>query len=91
MNKKYFLLSLLFLAGLSYDSFNGHFDHFDHFDHHNDTHLSECQACEENVDIKIASTNSKNIYIQTSPKTNLNSRFVNHKNKSNLSRAPPLN
>jgi len=88
MNKKYFLLSLLFLAGLSYDSFNGHFDHFDH---HNDTHLSECQACEENVDIKIASTNSKNIYIQTSPKTNLNSRFVYHKNKSNLSRAPPLN
>ena len=88
MNKKYFLLSLLFLAGLSYDSFNGHFDHFDH---HNDTHLSECQACEENVDIKIASTNSENIYIQTSPKTNLNSRFVNHKNKTNLSRAPPLN
>ena len=88
MNKKYFLLSLLFLAGLSYDSFNGHFDYIDH---HDDTHLSECQACEENVDIKIASTNSKNIYIQTSPKTNLNSRFVNHKNKSNLSRAPPLN
>ena len=88
MNKKYFLLSLLFLAGLSYDSFNGHFDHFDH---HNDTHLSECQACEENVDIKIASTKSKNIYIQISPKTNLNSRFVYHKNKSNLSRAPPLN
>ena len=88
MSNKYFLLSLLFLAGLSYDSFNGHFDHFDH---HNDTHLSECQACEENVDIKIASTNSKNIYTQTSPKTNLNSRFVNHKNKSNLSRAPPLN
>ena len=88
MNKKYFLLALLFLAGLSYDSFNGHFDHFDH---HDDTHLSECQACEENVDIKIASTKSKNIYIQTSPKTNLNSRFVNHKNKSNLSRAPHLN
>ena len=87
MNKKYFLLASLFLAGLSYDSFNGHFDHFDH---HDDTHLSECQACEENVDIKIASTKSKNIYIQTSPKTNLNSRFVNHKNKSNLSRAPPL-
>jgi hypothetical protein len=88
MNKKYFLLASLFLAGLSYDSFNGHFDHFDH---HDDTHLSECQACEENVDIKIASTKSKNIFIQTSPKTNLNSRFVNHKNKSNLSRAPPLN
>ena len=88
MNKKYFLLASLFLAGLSYDSFNGHLDHFDH---HDDTHLSECQACEENVDIKIASTKSKNIYIQTSPKTNLNSRFVNHKNKSNLSRAPPLN
>ena len=87
MNKKYLILSLLFLTGLSYDSFNGHFDHFDH---HDDSHLSECQACEENVDIKISSTKSKNIYIQISPKTNLNSRFVNHKNKSNLSRAPPL-
>ncbi len=28
MNKKYFLLSLIFLASLSYDSFAGHFDNF---------------------------------------------------------------
>ena len=87
MNKKYLILSLLFLTGLSYDSFNGHFDHFDH---HDDSHLSECQACEENVDIKIASTKNNSSYIKISPKTSLSSRFVNHKNKSNLSRAPPL-
>ena len=87
MNKKYLILSLVFLAGLSYDSFNGHFDHFDH---HDNSHLSECQACEENVDIKIASTKNNSSYIQISPKTSLSSRFVNHKNKSNLSRAPPL-
>jgi hypothetical protein len=85
MNKKYFLLSLLFFAGLSLHGF------VDHYEHSDNQHVSECQACEENVDIKIASTKSKNIFIQTSPKTNLNSRFVNHKNKSNLSRAPPLN
>ena len=61
MNKKYLILSLVFLAGLSYDSFNGHFDHFDH---NEVSHISECQACEENVDIKIASTKAKNSYIQ---------------------------
>ena len=88
MNKKFLLLSLFFLAGLTYDSFNGHFDHFDH---HKDSHLSECQACEENVDIKIATTKNKSSYIQISPKTSLASRFINRKNKSNLSRAPPLN
>jgi hypothetical protein len=88
MNKKYLILSLVFLAGLSYDSFNGHFDHFDH---NEVSHISECQACEENVDIKIASTKAKNSYIQISQKTNHTSRFVNLKNRSNLSRAPPLN
>ncbi|MAV61479.1 MAG: hypothetical protein CMQ83_03880 [Gammaproteobacteria bacterium] len=91
MNKKFLLLSLFFLAGLTYDSFNGHFDHFDYFDHHKDSHLSECQACEENVDIKIATTKNKSSYTKISPKTSLTSRFVNRKNKSNLSRAPPLN
>ena len=85
MNKKFLLLSLFFLAGLTYDSFNGHFDH------HEDSHLSECQACEENVDIKIATTKNKSSYTKISPKTSLTSRFVNRKNKSNLSRAPPLN
>ena len=85
MNKKYFLLSLLFFAGLSLHGF------VDHYEHSDDQHVSECQACEENVDIKIASTKNNSSYIQISPKTSLSSRFVNHKNKSNLSRAPPLN
>ena len=88
MNKKYFLLSLLFLAGLSYDSFNGHFDHFDH---HDDTHLSECQACEEDVDIKISLTRDNNNYQRVPPVTNLISRFVSFNKSSNHSRAPPLN
>ena len=48
MNKKYFLLSLLFFAGLSLHGF------VDHYEHSDDQHVSECQACEENVDIKIS-------------------------------------
>ena len=88
MNKKYFLLSLIFLASLSYDSFAGHFDVFDHL---NDGHITDCQACEENVDIKIAATKVKSSYQHVSPSTNLISRFVNSNKKSSLSRAPPLN
>ena len=88
MNKKYFLLSLIFLASLSYDSFAGHFDNFDHFD---EGHITECQACEENVDIKVPATKAKDNYQKVSFKTNLISRFDSFNKKSNLSRAPPLN
>ena len=88
MNKKYFLLSLIFLASLSYDSFAGHFDHFDHLD---EGHITECQACEVNVDIQVATSKVKDDYQKVSLKTNLTSRFVSFNKKSNLSRAPPLN
>ena len=88
MNKKYFLLSLIFLASLSYDSFAGHFDHFDHLD---EGHITECQACEENVDIQVATSKVIDDYQKVSLKTNLTSRFVSFNKKSNLSRAPPLN
>tara|TARA_B100000965_G_scaffold397153_1_gene413208 strand:- start:221 stop:487 length:267 start_codon:yes stop_codon:yes gene_type:complete len=88
MNKKYFLLSIIFLASLSYDSFAGHFDTFDH---HDNQHITDCQACEENVDIKITATKVKSNYPKVSPKTNLISRFVSFKKTSNLSRAPPVN
>ena len=88
MNKKYFLLSLIFLASLSYDSFAGHFDNFDHFD---EGHITECQACEENVDIQVPATKVKDDYQKIALKTNLTSRFVSFNKKSNLSRAPPLN
>ena len=88
MNKKYFLLSLIFLASLSYDSFAGHFDNFNHFD---EGHITECQACEENVDIQVTTSKVKDDYQKASLKTNLISRFVSFNKKSNLSRAPPLN
>ncbi len=88
MNKKYFLLSLIFLASLSYDSFAGHFDNFNHLD---EGHITECQACEENVDIQVTSSKVKDDYQKVSLKTNLTSRFVSFNKKSNLSRAPPLN
>ena len=88
MNKKYFLLSLIFLASLSYDSFAGHFDQFDHLD---EGHITEWQACEENVDIQVATSKVKDDYQKVSLKTNLTSRFVSFNKKSNLSRAPPLN
>ena len=88
MNKKYFLLSLIFLASLSYDSFAGHFDQFDHLD---EGHITECQACEENVDIQVTTSKAKDDYQKVSLKTNLTSRFVSFNKKSNLSRGPPLN
>jgi len=88
MNKKYFLLSLIFLVSLSYDSFAGHFDNFNHFD---EGHITECQACEENVDIQVVASKVKDDYQKVSLKTNLTSRFVSFNRKSNLSRAPPLN
>ena len=88
MNKKYFLLSLIFIASLSYDSFAGHFDNFNHLD---EGHITECQACEENVDIQVTTSKVKDDYQKVSLKTNLTSRFVSFNKKSNLSRAPPLN
>ena len=88
MNKKYFLLSLIFIASLSYDSFAGHFDNFNHLD---EGHITECEACEENVDIQIVASKVKDDYQKVSLKTNLTSRFVSFNKKSNLSRAPPLN
>tara|TARA_Y100000766_G_scaffold197978_1_gene170348 strand:- start:218 stop:484 length:267 start_codon:yes stop_codon:yes gene_type:complete len=88
MNKKYFLLSLIFIASLSYDSFAGHFDNFNHLD---EGHITECQACEENVDIQVVASKVKDDYQKVSLKTNLTSRFVSFNKKSNLSRAPPLN
>ena len=83
MNKKYILISFVFLASISLHSFADHHDHFSS----TEQHTSECQACEENVEIEIPKTKSINVYLEISPKTNLASRFVNSKNRSNLSRA----
>ena len=87
MNKKYLLYSFLFVASLSLHSFA---DNHDHFSFEED-HSAECQAFEENVEIKIASTKNKINFIKESLETNLINRFVSQKQKSNLSRAPPLN
>ena len=87
MNKKYLLYSFLFIASLSLHSFEDHHDHFSF----EEEHLAECQACEENVENKIASTKNKSNFLKEYPESNLINRFVNQKQKSNLSRAPPLN
>ena len=87
MNKKYLIFSFFFLVSISLHSFADHHDHIDSIE----IYTSECQACEENVEIGVSKTKPKNAHIESSPKTNLISRFVNFKSKSNLSRAPPLN
>ena len=87
MNKKYLIFSFLFLASISLHSFADHHEHFDS----KEEYASHCQACEENVEIKIASTKNKNNFLKESPESNLINRFVSQKQKSNLSRAPPLN
>ena len=45
----------------------------------------------DNVEIKIASTKNKSDCSKESPEINLINRFVSQKQKSNLSRSPPLN
>ena len=87
MNKKYLLYSFLFIASFSLHSFADHHDH----SNFEEEHLAECQACEENVEIKIALTKNKINFLKESPDRSLINRFVSQKQKSNLSRAPPLN
>ena len=84
---KYLTYSFIFIASISLHSYADHHDHFSF----EDEHIEDCQACEENVDIKVATTKNKSNFAKISPKTNLITRFVSSKNKSNLSRAPPLN
>ena len=91
MNKKYLIYSFLFFASISLHSFADHHEHYEHYEHYdsNEEYASECEACEENVEILTSKTKPSNFYLESSPKTNLISRFVNFKSKSNLSRAPP--
>ena len=87
MNKKYLTCSFIFIASISLHSFADHHDHYSF----EEVHADECQACEENVEIKIALTKNKINFLKESPETSLINRFACQKQKSNLSRAPPLN
>ena len=84
---KYLIYSFIFIASISFHSYADHHDHFSF----EEERIEDCQACEENVDIKVATTKNKSNFAKISPKTNLITRFVSSKNKSNLSRAPPVN
>ena len=84
---KYLIYSFIFIASITVHSYADHHDHFSF----EEEHIEDCQACEENVDIKVATTKNKSNFAKISPKTNLITRFVSSKNKSNLSRAPPVN
>ena len=84
INKKYIALSLFFVVSLSLHSFVDH----DHFDHAEESSV-ECQACEENVDVKLSFAKDESKSQKVPLKTSLFKRFVSFNNKSNLSRAPP--
>ena len=84
---KYIIYSFIFIASIALHSYADHHDHFSF----EEEHIEDCQACEENVDIKVATTKNKSNFAKISPKTNLITRFVSSKNKLNLSRAPPVN
>ena len=84
---KYLVYSFIFIASISLHSYADHHDHFSF----EEELIEDCQACEENVDIKVTTTKNKSNFAKISPKTNLITRFVSSKNKSNLSRAPPIN
>tara|TARA_B100001063_G_C16510134_1_gene426362 strand:+ start:289 stop:558 length:270 start_codon:yes stop_codon:yes gene_type:complete len=85
-NKKYLLFSFIFIASLSLHSFADHHDHFNF----EEASIAECQACEENVEIKITKKQNTGDLLKDSAKANLTSRFASFKSKSYLSRAPPL-
>ena len=85
-NKKYLLFSFIFIASLSLHSFADHHDHFNF----EEASIAECQACEENVEIKITEKQNTGDLFKDSKKANLTSRFASFKSKSYLSRAPPL-
>ena len=84
---KYLIYSFTFIASISLHSYADHHDHFSF----EEELIEDCQACEENVDVKVTTTENKSNFAKISPKTNLITRFVSSKNKSNLSRAPPVN
>ena len=83
-NKKYIAFSLFFVVSLSLHSFVDH----DHFDHTEESSV-ECQACEENVDVKLSFAKEDSKSQKVPLKTSLFKRFVSFNKKSNLSRAPP--
>ena len=83
-NKKYIALSLFFVLSLSLHSFDDH----NHFDHAEES-LVECQACEENVDVRLSLAKDANKTQKVPLKTSLIKRFVSFNKKSKLPRAPP--
>tara|TARA_B100000035_G_scaffold243197_1_gene211682 strand:- start:500 stop:769 length:270 start_codon:yes stop_codon:yes gene_type:complete len=83
-NKKYIALSLFFVVSLSLHSFDDH----NHFDHAEES-LVECQACEENVDVKLSLAKDASKTQRVPLKTSLIKRFVSFNKKSKLPRAPP--
>ena len=83
-NKKYIALSIFFVVSLSLHSFDDH----NHFDHAEES-LVECQACEENVDVKLSLAKDANKTQKVPLKTSLIKRFVSFNKKSKLPRAPP--
>ena len=83
-NKKYIALSLFFVVSLSLHSFDDH----NHFDHTEES-LVECQACEENVDVKLSLAKDASKTQRVPLKTSLIKRFVSFYKKSKLPRAPP--
>ena len=84
INKKYIVFSLFFVVSLSLHSFVDH----DHFDHAEESSV-ECQACEENVDVKLSFAKDESKSQKVPLKTSLFKRFVSFNKKLNLSRAPP--
>ena len=87
MNKKYLTYSFIFIASISLHSFADHHDHYSF----EEVHADECQACEENVVVKVSSPNNKIFYKNIDCEEDVNFCLRNQRKKSNLSRAPPLN
>ena len=85
-NKLILFVSVFFIVNIAIHDF------IDHHDHISSEYFTECNACEENVDVKIEAIKTKDSFDQIKYLSNLFLRFI-PSNKFNLDfpRAPPLN
>ena len=80
MNKKYLTYSFIFIASISLHSFADHHDHYSF----EEVHADECQACEENVVVKVSSPNNKIFYKNIDCEEDVNFCLRNQRKKSNI-------
>ena len=85
-NKLVLLATIFFIASIAVHDF------IDHHDHFSSESIVECNACEENNDVKVEVTKIKNNFDRIQYLSDLILRYIPSNNlNSDLPRAPPSN